>query len=357
MIKMKNMKTTTILPSVLLLSILFAGACTSQSQKEPALVGESAVRKEAVRVMDLELKEVARSVIYPANLIPFEEVHLSPASPGRIEGIFADVGDRVSKGTPLVQMDRTQLHQSEVQLKNLELDFNRLDTLARYGSIAQQQYDQLKTQYDVAKSNVEFMKENTRLNAPFNGIISGRYFETGEMFSGAPNTQAGKAAVLSIVQIDRLKAMVPLSESYFPQVKNGMQAFVKVDVYPDKEFTGRINRISPIVDPTNRTFSVELVIDNREGLLRPGMFSRITFNLDMEQAILLPSMAVLKLQGSNQRYLFVEENGTARRISVTTGKKYDDYIEVFADELQPGARVIVYGQSRLLDGVPVEVKD
>jgi membrane fusion protein, multidrug efflux system len=354
---MKNMKTTTILPSVLLLTILFAGACTQQGQDGQPGAGDAAVKREAVRVMNLELKEVARSVEYPANLNPFEEIHLAPASPGRIEGIFADVGDRVSKGTPLVQMDRTQLHQSEVQLKNLELDFNRLDTLARYGSIAQQQYDQLKTQYEVAKSNVEFMKENTRLTAPFNGIISGRYYETGEMFSGAPNTQVGKAAVLSIVQIDRLKAMVPLSESHFPQVKKGMPAVVKVDVYPDREFTGSINRIYPIVDATNRTFHVELLIDNREGLLRPGMFSRITFNLDMEQAILLPSMAVLKMQGSNQRYLFVEENGTARRISVTIGKRYDDHIEVFADELQPGARVIVNGQSRLLDGVPVEVKD
>jgi membrane fusion protein, multidrug efflux system len=353
----KYMKTTTILPLVLLVSMFFLQACSQKRQEGQSGGGEEAVKREAVKVMDLELKEVARSVEYPANLNPFEEVHLAPASPGRIEGIFADVGDRVSKGTPLVQMDRTQVHQAEVQLKNLELDFNRLDTLSRYGSIPQQQYDQLKTQYEVSRSNVEFMKENTRLTAPFNGIISGRYYETGEMFSGAPNTQAGKAAVLSIVQIDRLKAMVPLSEGYFPQVKKGMQATVKVDVYRDREFTANINRIYPVVDATNRTFNVELLVDNREGLLRPGMFSRITFNLDVEQAILLPSMAVLKMQGSNQRYLFLEQNGIARRISVTTGKRYDDYIEVFADELQPGDRVIIYGQSRLLDGVPVEVKD
>jgi membrane fusion protein, multidrug efflux system len=351
------MKTILNISFVLLLYVFLLGSCTQEGKQEQSADGDLPAKKEAVRVMSLELKEVARSVEYPANLNPFEEVHLAPSSPGRIEGIFAHVGDRVTKGTPLVQMDRTQLLQAEIQLKNLELDFSRLDTLSRYGSIPQQQYDQLRTQYEVAKSNVEFMKENTRLTAPFNGIISGRYYETGEMFSGAPNTQAGKAAVLSIVQIDRLKAVVPLSERHFPQVKKGMQASVKVDVYPDKEFTGSINRIYPLVDATNRTFHVELLVDNREGLLRPGMFSRITFNLDMEQAILLPSMAVLKMQGSNQRYLFVEENDTARRISVTTGKRYDDYIEVFADELQPGARVIIHGQSRLLDGVPVEVKD
>jgi membrane fusion protein, multidrug efflux system len=78
-----------------------------------------------------------------------------------------------------------------------------------------QQYDQLKTQYDVARSNVDFLKENTRLVAPFSGVISGRYFEPGELYSGAPNTQAGKAAVLSIVQIDRLKPLLPSPKVIF----------------------------------------------------------------------------------------------------------------------------------------------
>jgi membrane fusion protein, multidrug efflux system len=98
---MNKMRTTSILSPVILLSILFTGACIQQGKENQPGAGEAAVKREAVRVMDLELKEVARSVEYPANLNPFEEVHLAPASPGRIEGIFADVGDRVSKGTPL----------------------------------------------------------------------------------------------------------------------------------------------------------------------------------------------------------------------------------------------------------------
>ena len=274
---------------------------------------------------------------------------------GRIEAIYAEVGDRITKGTALVQMDRTQLHQAEIQLKTVETDFKRLDTLAKVGSIAQQQYDQLKAQYEVAKSNVDFLRENTRLLAPFSGVISGRYFEAGELYSGAPNTQAGKAAVLSLVQIDRLKAMVALSEKYFPLVRNGMEVAVLTDIYKDKAYTGRVYRIHPTIDPMNRTFNVEIQIDNREGLLRPGMFCRVTFDLDKEEAILLPSMAILKMQGSNERYLFVERSGIAERIGVTIGKRYDDDVEVFSDELKTGDRVIVSGQSRLVDGVAVEV--
>lgn len=340
------------------LAIAVLSACAPKQQDESAatLADNSADKKEVVRVMELQLQTVARSVEYPATLTAYEEVHMVPAQPGRIEDIFADVGDRISAGKLLVQMDRTQLHQAEVQLKNLEVDFRRLDTLTKYGSVPRQQYDQIKTQYEVAQSNVEFLKENTRLLAPFNGVVSGRYYEPGEMYSGAPNTQAGKAAVLSLVQIHRLKAIVPLSEKYFPMVNNGMEAEVTIDVYPERTFTGRVERVHPTIDPVNRTFNAEVVINNRDGILRPGMFARVTFDLDEEEAILLPSMAVLKVQGSNERYLFKEENGAARRVSVTIGKRYDDNIEVFSDELKPGDNVIVSGQARLLDGVQVEVR-
>ena len=351
------MKQITKLTVVFTLALAILSACTSKQQEESAasLADNSSEKTEAVRVMELQMQTVARSVEYPTTLEAYEEVHLAPASPGRIEGIFADLGDRISKGDLLVQMDRTQLHQAEVQLKSLEVDFRLLDTLAKYGSVAQQQYDQLKTQYEVAQSNVDFLKENTQLLAPFAGVISGRYFEPGEMYSGAPNTQAGKAAVLSLVQINQLKALVPLSEKYFPQVKTGMETEIKVDIYPDRKFTGRIERIHPTINPTNRTFNAELKISNNERLLRPGMFARITLELDKEEAILMPSIAVLKMQGSNDRYLFVEENGIARRIAVTIGKRYDDSIEVFSDELEPGDNIIISGQARLLDGVSVKV--
>lgn len=336
------------------ISALILLSCSRESRNDQTTDLESP-RKEVVKVMELQNTKIARTIEYPATLEASEEVYLAPASPGRIEKIHAEVGDKVTKGAQLVEMDHTQLRQAEIQLKNLETDFRRLDTLAKYGSIAQQQYDQLQAQYEVAKSNVEFLAENVSLSAPFNGLISGRYYEAGEMYSGAPNTPAGKAAVLSLVQIDRLKAMVSVSEGYYPNLKKGMDTDIRIDVYPNQPFKGRVDRIHPVINPANRTFNVEVMIDNRNDLLRPGMFARISFNMDEEEAILLPSMAVLKLQGSNDRYLFVDDNGTARRITVTIGKRYNDQIEVFSDDLNPGDRVIVTGQSRLLDGMQIEV--
>lgn len=344
----KNYLLAWVMATILLYS------CSSGNQEEQVTEVEPA-RKEVVQVMELQPQVVARTIEYPATLEAYEEVYLAPASPGRIEKINAEVGDRISSGARLVEMDRTQMRQAEIQLKNLETDLARLDTLAKYGSIAQQQYDQLQTQLDVAQSNYEFLSDNVSLNAPFTGLVSGRYYEPGEMYSGAPNTPAGKAAVLSLVQIDRLKVLVSVSESYYPSIKRGMETTVQVDAVPGKTFTGKIDRIHPTIDPANRTFNVEVLIDNREGLLRPGMFARIRFEMDKEEAVLLPSMAVLKMQGSNNRYLFIEENGTARRVSVTIGQRYDDQIEVFSEDLNPGDRIIITGQARLLDGVPVEV--
>lgn len=336
--------------------VALLASCSQGTQDETSAAGDEQ-RKEPVEVMELQPQTIARSVEYPATLQAYDEVHLAPAQPGRIENIFVEVSDRITKGTPLVQMDKTQLHQAEVQLRNLEADFSRLDTLKKYGSVAQQQYDQLKTQVEVAKSNVEFLRENTQLLAPFNGIVSARYFEPGEMYSGTPTTPTGKAAVLSLVEINRLKAIVPVSEKHFPQLEKGMTSQIKVDIYPEKTFTGRIERIHPTIDPTNRTFNVELVINNREGFLRPGMFTRIIFELDKEEALLMPSATVLKMQGSNIRYLFVEKNGVAHRISVEIGDRFDDDIEVISDELKAGDNIIVTGQARLLDGVSVEVKN
>ncbi len=335
--------------------VAFLASCTSTSTDKAASDNAPKVLQERVKTMILEQKKIARSVDYTATLLAFEEIHLAPASPGRIEGVNVEIGSRVAAGTVLVQMDRTQLHQAEVQLRTLETDYKRLDTLRKVGSIAQQQYDQLKAQYEISRANVEFLRRNIQLVAPFSGVISGKYFEAGEMYSGAPVAAIGKAAIVSLVQINKLKTLVAISEKFFPQIKQGMEANITADTYPGKIFKGRIFNIHPTVDPGSRTFNAEIVIDNREGLLRPGMFCRANLELDQVEALVVPAIAVLKMQGSNERYLFIEEDGVAHRIGVQVGKRYDDQLEVISDRLKPGDQIIVSGQARLLDGVAITV--
>ncbi len=347
-ITMKSLLAYTLFFTALLLASC-GGAGSSEEENDTRAAVEN------VRVTSLEVREVARTIEITGTLLPWEERHIAPAQPGRIMQIPVEIGTRVAQGALLVQMDPTQLLQAELQLSNLETDFRRLDTLRKTGSIAKQQFDQMKTQYEVTQRNVEFLRENTRLTAPFSGVISGKYNEPGEIFSAAPNPMTGKAAIVSIVQIDRLKVTVAVSEQYFPRINTGMNAVILTDIYPDRPFTGSVFRIHPTIDPATRTFNIEVMLNNTGNLLRPGMFCRVQLDLDRVEALLIPAHAVLKMQGSNDRFLFKEENGNAVRVPVTLGRRYDDLVEVFSDKLNKGDRIVTSGQARLVDGAAVNI--
>lgn len=334
------------------LAALLATAC---NRPATTAADTETVKTEQVRTLVMEPALIDRKVELPATLDAWEEVHLAPASPGRIEAFKVDVSDVVKKGDVLVQMDRTQLLQTELQLKNYETEYNRAKILYEAGSYSKQNYDQIKTQYEVAKTNVDYLRTNTILRAPFSGIISGKYFENGEMYSGTPISTIGKAAVLSIVEIDKLKTTIAIPESYYPLIKKGMQADITSDVYPDRQFKGAVHIVYPIINPTSRTFDVELSIENRDQTLRPGMFARVHLFLGQEETMIVPDYAVLKMQGSNERYIFVVENGKARRIVVKIGDRFNDRVEILSDQLAPGMELITEGQARLNDGVAVQV--
>jgi len=328
-------------------------SCTQKPQTAEETVVQA--KKEVVRTAALTEEEISRSVDYTSTLEPFKEVHLAPSTPGKIVSILVEIGDIVAKDNVLVKMDESQLNQSMIQMNNLKTDYSRMDKLKDYGSISKQQYDQMAAQYQAAEENIEFMKDNTTITAPFSGVISGKYFEDGEIYSGSPIATVGKAAIVSLIEIDQLKTIVNISEKYYPSIKKGMTVKVKVDVYPGKEFTGKIYRIYPTINPQSRTFEVEISINNSGNLLRPGMFSRVTIDLEKDKALVLPAVAVLKMQGSNVRYLFVNENGKAKRVEVELGKRFDDKVEVISNELKAGDEIVINGQARLLDGVELEV--
>ncbi len=335
------------------LAVVFS-SCSNMASKEDAAT-EKVAQKEMVRVIPLEEKEIPRSIQISSTLEALNVVHLAPSTPGKIDKILVEIGDNVKTGQALVKMDDVQLVQSKIQMDNLKTDFSRLDTLKKVGSIAKQQYDQMATQYEVAQKNMDYLAKNTTITAPFAGVISGKYFEDGELYSGSPVATVGKAAIVSLIQINKLKTLVSISERYFPSIQKGMIAKVKVDVYPDMEFEGKIVRIYPTINPQSRSFEVEINIDNSKNLLRPGMFSRITIDLERVNAMVLPAMAVLKMQGSNDRYLFIEENGKAKRVDVEMGDRFDDQVEVISSNLKAGDKIVINGQDRLLDGSEIQV--
>lgn len=308
-----------------------------------------------VRTEKLTKNTISRTIDYNATLKAYEEVYVAPATPGRIEKIFVEPGDMVKKGQKLFLMDQTQVHQSKIQLKSLEVDMRRMETLLETGSITQQAYDQVKTQYDVAKTSMTFLEENTLLYAPFSGVITGKYYENGEIFSGGPNTQAGKAAVVTLMQVNPLKAVLNISERYYPLVANGMNAKVSADVYEDEEFEGKVILVYPVVNSLSRSFQIEIEVPNKSNKLKPGMFARVSMFIGEEETYVVQANTVLQQEGTNIRYLFVEENGIAKRYNVVIGKRFDDKIEIISDEIADGLNIIIDGQTKLTTDDKVKV--
>jgi len=354
-IKLNKMRSRKILYSIFIAgTVTMIFACTTKDKESKQANNSGMTGTETVEVLKAEKDTIIRNIELSSALIPFEEVHLAPASPGRIETISADISDFVKQGTVLAIMDQTQLKQAEVNLITIETDFKRLDTLKKSGSIAEQQYDQIKARYDVAKSTYDFLLKNTRLSAPFDGVISGKYFEDGEMYSGSPIPAIGKAAILSIVQINNLKAVVSLSAKYFPQISTRMKAEVMCDIYPGEKFTGEVYKIYPTIDKSTSTFQAEVRINNPGLKLRPGMFARTYLQFKSEQVVLVPTIAILKQTGTNERYMYINENGIARKRVVKPGSIFDDKTEIL-EGIKPGEEIIVTGQSRLTDGTKISI--
>jgi len=331
--------------------IMLATSCNSGKENET-----QAKQATAVRTMIAKTEVVNRNISYTASLIPFNEIYLAPAAPGKIDKIHVEIADSVTKDQLVVTMDRANLEAAHLNLLNLETNFKRLEILKKTNTVAEQQYDEMKTAYDAAKVSYQFLLDNTELKSPFKGVISGKYFEDGENFLGAPNTRAGKSAIVTIVQINQLKALVGISASYFPQIKKGMTAIIASDIYPDQTFTGEIYNIYPTIDDATKTFTVEVKINNYDLKLRPGMFAKIQLNLGEGTAILVPTIALIKQTGTDDMYLFVNKNNVAKKQRILTGRLFDDKTEIL-EGINDGDEIIIEGQNKIQDKTSIIVKN
>lgn len=331
--------------TIMALALLMLASC---GKKESAVATtEQAERVEQVRTMILTAQEIQREISVSTNLQGYLTQNVAPSLTGRIEHIYCEVGDRKQKGDDLVRMDQTQYRTTKVSIGNLETELNRVTQLLRSGSATQQQYDQLKAQYDQAKEQLSFLEQNTYVKAPFNGVISAKTYEDGELYSGQP--------ILVLTQINKLKALVAVPETYFPLIKQGMPLTLTSSIYPDKVFNATVEVVYPTVDPASHTFQCKIVVPNSHELLRPGMYVTTTIGLGKQKAIVVPYQSVEKLVGANDRYVFINENGIAKRVAVTLGQRFDQDIEIIAPEIKEGVELVTVGQHKLVDGVKINI--
>ena len=330
--------------------LLFAAAVCliSCGKKEAQTTQQEAERVEVVSTITLQEKEIERVFTVSTNLQGYLTQNVAPSLTGKIEHIFVEVGDEVKAGDMLVRMDQTQYLTQKIQLANLETEVGRLEALLETGSVSQQTYDQTKVGYDQLKQNLAFLEQNTYVKAPFDGVISAKTYEDGELYGGQP--------IVVLTQVKKLKALIAVPETYYPLIKEGMRLTVKSEVYPEETFPATIEVVYPTIDAASHTFQCKIVIPNASEKLRAGMYVTTTLGLGKENTIVVPYQSVEKLIGSNERYVFINENGYAKRVSVKLGQRFDESIEIIAPEIKAGVEYISVGQHKLVDGVKIEVK-
>lgn len=302
---------------------------------------------EKVETLTLSKEMVARELELSSTLEGYESMSVAPSLTGKIEHIYVEVGSRVNKGQLLIRMDQNQLNTTRISLNSAQTEFNRVEALKESGSVSQQVYDQTKTQLDNLKQSESFLEENTFVKAQFAGVIAAKNYEDGELYAGTP--------ILTLTQINTLKAIVNIPESYFPLVKKGMKVDVTSDIYPDEIFPATIEIVYPTIDAASHTFQAKVRIPNNSEKIRPGMFAKAKLAIGEVETMVVPYNAVLKLQGSNNRYVFLDRDGVAKRVDVVLGQRFDDRVEVISDEIKEGDKIVVVGQARLIDGIKLDV--
>lgn len=309
---------------------------------------EQQERIEPVEVTRLQTHEVERRITLSSNLQAYETVSISPSLTGKIEHIYVEIGDRVRRGDSIVRMDQQQYQTARLTIANLRVEMARLDSLLTYGSATKQQRDQMELQLEQTKVNLKFLTTNTFNLSPITGVVTAKNYEDGELYSGQP--------IVVLAEVDRLKTLVAIPESYLPRVRKGMSLQLLSDVYPDRVFPASVEVVYPTIDAATHTFQAKVVVPNKEGLLRPGMYVQTTIGLGTDRVITAPYSTVLKLIGANDRYVFIHNNGRAQRVSVEMGDRFGDDVEISAPEIHDGVELITAGEARLVDSVRVEVK-
>ena len=177
--------------------------------------------------------------------------------------------------------------------------------------------------------------------------MSQRNYDSGDMYSGA-------SPIFVVEKIRPVKMKVNVSESLFTKIKKGKNVDFTLDVYGDEVFTGKVNIVYPTIDPSTRTFTVELLIANADERVRPGMYARVTINHGRAKHVVVPDRAVQKLVGSGDRYVYVVKGDKAEYRKVELGQRLDTEYEILSG-LNPGETVVVAGQSRLKNGAKVKI--
>jgi len=384
-------------------TIALAGAATACTRASSASA-ETRTEAPTVAVAKVERHDLAQTLTLAAEFRPFQEVDVHAKVAGYVKTITVDVGDRVRAGQLLAELEipemRDELRQddasvrrSEEEVRRAQADLERAETAhqvshlqterltkvikQRPNLVAQQDVDEATARDRMSEAQVATAKaalasaeqqrevskavQNrtqtlfaySRIIAPFAGVITHRYADTGSMIQAGTSSQTQAMPIVRLSENDRLRLTIPVPESAVPRIHVGQPVDVRVPSLA-KTFEGTVARFSGSVNADTRTMSTEVDVANKDLLLMPGMYAYADLALDRSQgALTVPVQAVDRDEAKAS--VVVVANGRAERRQVKTGLETPDRIEII-DGVRENEYVVVGNRAQIKPGAPVAPK-
>jgi membrane fusion protein (multidrug efflux system) len=272
---------------------------------------------------------------------------------GVVKEIFVEEGDYVTTGQALAKLDdeklAVQMEQATAMLRKLESDYKRAEELFAKNLVSEQdfqraryEFDQQKAAYDMCKLDLDY----TSITSPIGGVVAERMVKVGNMV--VPNQTAFR-----VTDLDPLLAVLHVPERQAGKLRVGQSALIEVDALLGAKFSGRVERMSPVVDPSTGTVKVTVEIRDPSRTLKPGMLARVGITHDVHPGTTLaPRDAVI--DEDNRSSVFIVRGGTALRQPIETGFVNTTHIEILTG-LAAGDTVVTTGKGGLKDSSRVEV--
>jgi RND family efflux transporter MFP subunit len=329
----------------------------AELEKEIALMdttGSSGLKTRLVKVDTLKGSQFVHYIDIQGTIDSDENIMVSPEMPGVITAIHVKEGDRVSRGTLLANMDASALSNTLEEVKtSLALATTAYEKQKRLWDQnigSEIQYLQAKTQKESLENRVKTIEAQiamTRMKSPIAGTVDAVNVKIGEM------ANPGMSGI-RVVNLDKVKVKAMVSDNYIANIRKGDDVLIEL---PDigKVISSKISFVGQVINQQNRSFAIEVNLDNKEKMLRPNMIAKLKINDQKLEDVLVVSSNLIQRAGK-QRFIMVavNENGkyVARKREVTTGSEYDGKT-VITSGLSKGDLIIVSGQNEVVDGQPL----
>lgn len=345
---MKPISTSAVIAILLSVAAIFSscgkgGENTEQNQKKLPLV----------KFKEIQTEQFSDNFKVMGVIKPFTSAKVSSEEGGLITSLTKDKGSYVSKGEIVARIKKdveiASLEQTEAQVELARMNYEKQKQLYEDNATTEIQYLTAKWQYEAAIRGADILKQRLKsgfVRSPISGVVDDKFMNKGEM--SAPGSP-----IFNIIDISTVKVSAGVPEMYLTKVSKGQSVNVTIDVLPGVQFEGKVNYIAPALQGTSRTFEIEILISNKDRILKPGMNANVVLSeFTKESAVVIPQDLIVDY--GDVQYVFVLEGDIARKRELKLGGRNGNQV-LIESGLNPGEKLITDGFQSLKDGDKVQV--